>query len=173
MSTISASQTYPTYAPQKPFPERNPVSSAIDAEVAASTLSQTDATALSGALDAIDSSLSAEPGTSGGTARLDPARMQERIDGLIDDQVDGGTLTSDQAEILKGLFAAQDGPDAPDVPAPDQAGGMGEETGDVSASDLLASFIQQLQATQTGGGYAASGAAGRAQAVSLLVDFKA
>lgn len=172
MSTISANQTYRAYAPQKPPPERNPLSAAIDAEVSAGTLSQTDATALSGALDAIDASLSAERGASGSTARLDPAQMQERIDGLIDDQVEGGTLTGDQAETLKGLFAAQGGPDAVDGPPPDQAGGKGEGTGDDTASDLLASFIQQIQATQTGG-YAANGAAARAQAVSLLVDFKA
>lgn len=188
MSTISATQSYQTYAPPRPPSERNRLASAIDGEVSAGTISQTDATALSSALDSIDSSLSAERGTagSGTAARLDPAQMKDRIDGLIDDQVSGGTLTSDQAETLKSLFAEQGGRDGPGGPG--GAGGPppgpppGEDmtaeaasgtSADSSATDLLASFIQQLQASQSGSSYAAGGTAGSAQASALLFDFKA
>lgn len=193
MSTISANQSYQSHAPHRPHSERSRLSSAIDGEVSAGTISQTDATALSSALDSIDSSLSAERGTaaSGSTAsttRLDPAQMKGRIDGLIDDQVSGGTLTGDQADTLKSLFAEEGGRDGPGGlggaggpppgPPPGGADGMtadaASDTSDASsASDLLASFIQHLQASQSGGSYAASGTAGSSQASALLFDFKA
>ncbi|MFC6744332.1 hypothetical protein ACFQFG_04455 [Methylobacterium persicinum] len=46
-------------------------------------------------------------------------------------------------------------------------------TSSSSSSDLLATFIQQLQAAQsTGSGYSATGTTGSAQSSALLFDFK-
>lgn len=70
----------------------------IAAAASAGTISTTDQSALSTALDGIDSSLKSDAGGRG-------ADMKTRIDGLIDGQVSSGTLTDDQAAELKGFFA--------------------------------------------------------------------
>jgi hypothetical protein len=73
----------------------------IAAAASAGSISATDQTALSGALDTIDSALASD--RANGTK---PAEgMKDRIDGLIDDQVSKGTLTEDQAAELKAFFA--------------------------------------------------------------------
>lgn len=103
----------------------------IDAAVEAGSISATDETALETALDAIDSSLSAS-GSSGST-RLDPSEMKERIDSLIADQVENGTLTEDQAATLQSFFA-QGGP----PPVGGDAGGEGEMSIDgVGSADAM------------------------------------
>ncbi|MDP4024142.1 hypothetical protein Q8W71_16045 [Methylobacterium sp. NEAU 140] len=180
MSTIastSAAQAYAQRSPQSP----HGAPSAIDPSLSA------------------DSAGSAESGASEGTgaarARLDPASMKDRIDGLIADQVDGGSLTRDQADALETLFAgharstaasdAAGGPSGPGAPPPDpdtadaasgppSGGGSSAGTaGGSSASDLLATFIQQLQAAQAGGaGYGASGATDTGRTSALLFDFR-
>lgn len=201
MSTISANQSSQTYATQRPPPssEKSRLASAIGSEVSTGAISPTDATALTSALEAIDQSLAsdrtARPSSS--TARLDPSAMKDRIDGLIADQVSGGALTSDQADTLKELFAQQGGEGGPDgsmggaggpgraggpPPGPPPGGMQGgpddaassstSSTSGNSASDLLASFIEQLKAAQSSGTrYAASGQSAGAQASALLFDF--
>ncbi len=201
MTTISGTSAYQTFAAQRPSPPpsgKDRLTAAIDSEASTGSISRTDATALTSALDTIDSSLSADAGSSassGRAARLDPAEMQDRIDDLIADQVSSGALTEDQADTLSDLFAQQGdegGPEAagggmagpgkaggppPGPPPGDGPGGTdatSEASAGNSASDLLASFIEQLKAAQSGGaGYAASGQSGSQQASALLFDFKA
>lgn len=198
MTTISGSPGYQTYSVQRPAPPpsgKDRLASAIDGEVSAGAISQTDAAALTGALDTIDRSLSADrdaSATSSRAARLDPAEMQGRIDDLISDQVSSGALTEDQADLLSELLAQQGdegGPEAagggaggpgsvggppPGPPPGDMQGATREATAGSSVSDLLASFIEQLKAAQSSGtAYAADGQTGNQQAAALLFDFKA
>ncbi|TXN80136.1 hypothetical protein [Methylobacterium sp. WL8] len=202
ISSTTASQLQPAQRPA--HAHKNRVASEIDSQASAGTISSTDATALTSALGAIDASLksgsSAKDGASaasGGTAtaRLDPSAMKDKIDGLIADQVTSGTLTNDQATTLKSLFAEGDkkaggavggaggrpsGPPPGAPPSGDASSGLNldfaasDTTGTASTSDLLASFIKQLQATQTtGSGYASSGSASaRSSASALVVDFR-
>jgi hypothetical protein len=196
MSTI-ASTASPAFA-QRPPPRahgamKDQMASTISSEVSAGSLSSTDATALTSALTAIDSGLSAEStGTtaaSGSAAKRDPASMKDRIDGLIADQVSAGTLTDDQAGELKSLFASggrstsasrtggtaeAGGP--PPGPPPDGADADSDDgttqasaTG-ASVSDLLSSFIKQLQSVQaTGSAYGANGTNRNGTSASALV----
>ncbi|WP_375464518.1 hypothetical protein [uncultured Methylobacterium sp.] len=191
-------QPYPSQRPPHPS-EKNRLASAIGDEVSSGAITATDATALTTAVEAIDASLQADGASGGSTAsgtsteaRLDPSGAKDRIDGLIADQVTGGTLTSDQAATLKSLFAQGDGegggtriggygrggpPAAPPSDAADDASspsGTGSTGGSTSSSDdLLASFIQQLKASQSGGGYAQGGSSStRANPSALLFDFE-
>ena len=204
-STLSASTLY---ANRPPHPAKggrggNPVSEGISQALSSGSISATDASALTSALSSIDTSLSGAASTptaaSGNAARLEPGGAKAKIDGLIDDQVTGGTLTSDQADTLKSLFA-EAGPKVDDRggarghrgggdPAPDAmrvaadapssttgtgttptTTGTGNET-----SDLLSEFLKQLQSTMTSGaGYSSSGTSSASYATSsLVVDFKA
>jgi hypothetical protein len=84
----------------------------IDSAAKAGTISATDETALESALDSIDSALGAGASSSTAstaTSKLDPSGMKDRIDSLINDQVQSGALTQDQATTLQSLFA-QGGP---------------------------------------------------------------
>lgn len=123
--------------------------------------------------------------------------MKDRIDGLIDDQVTAGSLTGAQADTLKQIFArnAGGGPGdesgdrdegpvggvggrghRPHGPPPMDASSAESTTGAGASGteDLLTSFIQQLQATQSSAsGYWASGFGGSGQtSTALLFDFQ-
>lgn len=198
ISSTTASQIQPAQRPA--HAHKNRVASEIDSQASAGAISSTDATALTSALSAIDTSLksggratdgaSAASGSTA-TSRLDPSAIKDKIDGLIADQVTNGTLTADQATTLKSLFAEGDkrdggavgrpsGPPPGTPPSGGASSGLNldfaasDTTGTASTSDLLASFIKQLQATQTSGsGYASSGSASaRSNASALVVDFR-
>ncbi|NYT41182.1 hypothetical protein HZY97_10470 [Sphingomonas sp. R-74633] len=98
----------------------------ISAAASAGSISSDDQDALSSALDTIDSSLA-----SGDTRGGKPGDMKDKIDGLIDKQVESGALTDDQAAELKSFFAQ--GPDA-----------AGKQDGDTSGSDAA----QPVQGSQ-------------------------
>lgn len=103
--------------PRPPMNPRNDMDNKISAALESGSISETDATALEGALDSIDSALSS--GSSSGTSsgRLDPSGMKDRIDSLIAEQVDAGTLTQEQADELQSLFAQ--GPSGAGGPPPE------------------------------------------------------
>ncbi|MBB4837454.1 hypothetical protein HNP52_000505 [Sphingomonas kyeonggiensis] len=88
---------------QRPDP-RAQMDARIGAAASAGTISSDDQNALSSALDTIDTSLASDRASGG-----KPGDMKERINGLIDSQVESGALTDDQAEELKSFFAQ--GPD--------------------------------------------------------------
>lgn len=123
MTSISSTQ----YSHQSP---RAMMDKRISAAVSAGTISATDQTALSGALDSIDSSLSASQ--SSGTKPT--GGIKDRVDSLIADQVKAGTLTEDQASELKTIFAqgpggtpgssSADGSDSSDDMAMNGVGGV-------------------------------------------------
>jgi hypothetical protein len=179
------------------------MSDTISSALSAGTLSGTDATALTNALSSIDSSLSADRTASSSTttpAKLDPSSMKDRIDSLISDQVSSGALTSDQATELTNLFsshgqstqtsdAASDdgglsGVGGPPPGPPPGASGSGGTTDRASSAaprgssgastdDLLSTFIQQLQSSQSGSaGYGAGGTNTGTNISALLFDFQ-
>lgn len=207
MTSISSSLSGATAYANRPLPPParggrggNPVSDGIGQALSSGSITATDATALTSALSSIDTSLSGgaastSSSASTGAAKLDPRDAKSKIDGLIDDQVTGGMLTSDQADTLKALFAeagpkgahgahGHRGGQAPDdatsvaANAPSSTttgtGTTTTETGN-ETSDLLSDFLKQLQSTRTSGaGYSSSGTASASYATSsLVVDFKA
>lgn len=91
------------------YSPRTMMNQKLDAAVQSGTISATDETAMETALDAIDSSLgigsSSGSSSASATAKLDPSSMKARIDDLIQQQVDAGTLTTDQASALQSFFA--------------------------------------------------------------------
>lgn len=88
-----------------PMSPRNDMDNKISAALEAGSISETDATALESALDSIDSALGSGSSSGTSSSKLDPSEMKDRIDSLISDQVDAGTLTEDQAAELQSLFA--------------------------------------------------------------------
>lgn len=190
MTSVSSTQTSATFQAQRPPPSRgNPVAQAIASEVSTGGISATDGTALTDALDSIDSSLKSESSNATGrtSTRLDPSQIEDTIGSLIEDQVSSGDLTTDQAETLKTLFEANasgrggvggaGGTGArPAGPPPSEVEAQSASSStDMSAgvSELLDSFMTTLQESQTSAsGYAASGAkASGASASALLFDF--
>jgi hypothetical protein len=75
---------------------------ALQSAVSAGSVKSTDQSALSSAIDDIGSAMKA-----GGppTAATTPTAMKTKVDGLIDQEVTDGKLTSDQATELKSVFA--------------------------------------------------------------------
>ncbi len=100
----------------------------ISAQQQAGSLSATDASALTSAVQDIDQAMSGASGTSGtgaGGTRLDPALARSRMDDLIGAEVTKGTLTSDQATTLKNLLSSHKGSDRDG----DRGGDLGGDLG--------------------------------------------
>lgn len=196
MTAISGSNAAQMFRPPPGGRER--IDDRIEQGVSSGSISATDATALSSALDSIDAGLSADASGTGSTgssnraSRPDPAAMKAKIDGLIADQVSAGTLTSDQADTLKSLFSgggdAARGPGGPGGPSgPPPSGAAGGDTArdgssesttsdvNAAASKLISDFLSQLQSSLgNGGSYGATGASsGNRTATSLVMDFDA
>ncbi len=190
MTSVGTTGTSTLFQTQRtPPPRGNPVAQAISRQVSTGSISSADGTALSGALASIDASLeSGRSGSGSGATRLDPSQIQDRIGGLIDDQVSSGSLTSDQAETLRSLFEADasgqgragaaSGPGGP-PPGPPPAGGeeaaSSSTESSASLSDLLDTFMTSLQASQSKAlSYASSGTPSPGSgAGALLFDFMA
>ena len=144
----------------------------IAAAVSSGTISSTDQKALSSTLDTIDQALSSDK-----SAGKDPSGMKDRIDALIQQQVDSGALSQDQADELDSFFAqgaeGKGGPGGPRGPGGMQgppppadasesddsdddatsAATSSASTGntpDTSDLDSLISFLSQLRDTLHG-----------------------
>jgi hypothetical protein len=154
-------------------------------EVSSGTVSSSDETALSSALDDIDSSLKADASSNSGPPS--PADMKSKIDDLISAEVKNGKLTSDQADELKNLFAkamphgpgGPGGPGGPSGPEGSADASSGDQTRDTksassdsSTSTLLQDFLKLIQDAQNTTGYSASGDTQKTLS-ALLVSFQA
>ncbi|GEO99018.1 hypothetical protein [Methylobacterium haplocladii] len=194
MSTVSSASAMAFTSPKQRLLD------SITSQVSAGKISSTDETALDSAVESIDSALSSGSGRSSASAKLGPSDMKSRIDDLISQQVGSGTLTSDQAETLKQVFAQgseghggkgghgevgrSGGPPPGPPPADDTApsdpfadpstSASGSTTGQ-SAGDILASFMKQLQSAQNQpSGYGANATSGGSRSASaLLLNFEA
>ncbi len=155
----------------------------LDSEISSGTIQESDRSALEDAFDAIDQAMQANRPTEGSGRPSSPQDMQQKLADLVDEQVDAGTLTSDQADELKQLFASaapQGGPGGPGGgpggPPPPES----EEAADAASSStssssdlakLLEEFLKQLQekksSTTT---YGAGGATSSSSLTSLVLD---
>jgi hypothetical protein len=157
----------------------------ISAAVSAGSISTDDQEALGNALDAIDATLSASR-TSGARPSGD---MKARMDSLIDQQVEAGTLTDEQAEELKELFAAGPASGVQGLGGPGGPGGMGcaggpppssgsedddDETEAAAAQlDAIMAFLENLRNSLSNGLYGESGTTSGGGNSGLVVDTQA
>jgi hypothetical protein len=159
----------------------------LSTEVQAGAVKSADQDVLSSALDTIDAALKADQTSQSSSAHPAPSEFRKKIDDLISQQVVEGTLTSDQAKELQGLFknsdpgkgAGQGGP-PPSGGAPDQSASSASSsnnTGSSSSSDsakrLLAEFLANLQSQQgQGQSYGSTGTSNASATRSLLLNFQ-
>lgn len=180
MTSITSSAMF-----QRPSP-RDMMQNELLSEVSSGKISSDDKDALSAALDTIDAAMQTSRPAIGGGKPPSPDEMKAKIDGLIQDQVDSGALTSEQAEELKGVFANAMPPRGPGGPGgPGGAGGPNgadsvdgtSETSDSGSSndvaDLVADFIKMLQEAKGSNSYGDSGDALLSDISALLVDYQA
>lgn len=162
----------------------------LQAELTSGKISSGDQDALSAALDSIDQSMQADRGSASSGTRPSPDDMKSKIDDLISAQVSSGTLTSDQADELKGVFEAAfaDGPGgARGAGGPPPGGGPGgpppSDSSDDSDSstdltDIMQQFLNSLKQSleaSTSSAYSASGTTASGTTASftaLLVDYR-
>jgi hypothetical protein len=166
ISALSNSATSTTY--QTPLQK---LEAELQTEVNNGTVSSSDESALSSALQDIDLAVQASR-SSDQTSGTKPSRsdIHSKIDDLIQNEVSSGKLTSDQATELKGVFQAAfaQGPGGPPPPPPSDGSTSFSSTGASSSSssstttsssdksstdsssdvaDLLQQFLQVLQSS--------------------------
>ncbi|MFN4127282.1 hypothetical protein [Pannonibacter indicus] len=140
--------------------------SKLTEQVSSGEITSSDMDAMLSALEAIDSEMG--PGGSAPSAPPSREEMQTKLESLLSEQVEAGTLTQDQADELASLF--ESGEMAP-PPPPGGGGGMPPMTeDDDTTEDILAKLLEELQ-TKTG--YSASGTNTVASSTSLIVDYTA
>jgi hypothetical protein len=179
-TTISSS----SFGSQRLSP-RDLLQNSLTSQVASGKIDGADKDALSAALDTIDSAMRAERGSfsSARTAPPSPDQAKAKVDGLIDAQVESGSLTSEQADGLKQLFADTfaNGPGGPGGPPPGPPPGGGEDgtttsltitSDDADVTRALQDFLKQLQ-EKLGSGYSASGQSSGSSGSSVLFDISA
>ncbi|WP_315754157.1 MULTISPECIES: hypothetical protein [unclassified Bradyrhizobium] len=158
-------------------------------EVSAGKVSSTDQTALSSALDDIDSALKSGGNSSSSSSTSStppsPEEMQSKIDDLIQSEVDSGKLTSDQATELKTVFAnafsgggAGGPPPAPtsDESSTDTTSSTSSSSSSSQVEELLKKLLEALQSSNSSktSSYSASGTSSSSpSSKSLVVDFSA
>jgi len=159
----------------------------LSSEISAGTISSADGSALSSALDDIDTAMQSDRASATGGQPPSPADMKKKIDGLIASEVQNGKLTDDQATELQNVFAKafQNGGPGGGPGGPGGPGGAGG-TSSASSSDssgtqsssssdnttqLLQDFLKLLQDSQGTTGYDASGDA-QSKLTSLLVNYQ-
>jgi len=167
----------------------------LQSEVSSGAISANDQSALSSALDDIDSTLRGQRPESGST-RPSPSDMKSKINDLIANEVQNGKLTSDQADELKNVFAKAfshggDGAGGPSGSGgPTGSGGQGGQgescaaggSGNASASSgsadqlsqLLSDFLKSVQQSLSQSStYDSSGDTGSVSIAALVVNYQA
>lgn len=154
----------------------------LESQIASGEIAATDESALESALDTIDEAMKSGASSTASTPPK-PGDMEDKIAALIDRQVEAGTLTSDQAEELKELFASAApqgdrgpvGAGGPPPPPPqggtDEASGASSSTSADQLASLLADFLKQLRETTAGtAGYSTDGSSKTTSASALVLD---
>ena len=99
MTSISAASSSAYLSPLQKLQDE------LQAEVNSGAISSSDQSALSSALNDINSSLqSGGASNQAGGSSSSPGDLKSKIDGLIANEVSSGKLTSDQATELQGVF---------------------------------------------------------------------
>jgi len=181
-TTISSS----SFGSQRLSP-RDLLQNSLTSQVASGKIDASDQDALSAALDTIDAAMKPERGSfsSTRTAPPSPDEAKTKVEGLIDAQVEAGSLTSQQADELKQLFSDTfaNGPGGPrhGGPPPGPPPGEGEDgattsltitSNDSDVTKALQDFLKQLQ-DKLGSGYSASGQSSSSSSSSVLFDISA
>jgi hypothetical protein len=171
----------------------------LQSEVSNGTISSSDQSALTTALQDIDTALqqSKSSDQSSGT-RPSKDGLKSKIDDLIAGEVSNGTLTSDQADELKGVFqsAFGKGPGGPGgahgaggpppgpPPSDDGSSDSSSSTDSTSSSStdsstakILEQFLQALQQSQSSSSssYSANGTTSSSSSTdisALLIDYQ-
>ncbi|QJU58948.1 hypothetical protein HL653_15275 [Sphingomonas sp. AP4-R1] len=181
MSSISGSMS--TAAMMSP---NDRMKLALQSAVSAGSVKSTDQSALSSALDDIDAAMKSSGPPAAGTS---PSAMKTKVEGLIDQEVSDGKLTSDQATELKSVFAQAaskmghhhgaggpppiddgTGTTATDATATDATASTDSTK---SAIDQLISFLQTLEkSVSSSSTYGATGTstASTSSPTSMLID---
>ena len=175
----------------------------LQSEVSSGAISSSDQTALSSALTDIDTALQdSRAGDQSSGTRPSPGDLQSKISDLISSEVSSGTLTSDQATELQGVFKAAfaNGPGgAGGPPGAGQAGGPSggpppggppptdgssstdgtdNSSSSTSVDDILKQFLQLLQnslSASSSTSYSATGNSTNSTATAssaLLIDYQ-
>lgn len=150
-----------------PPPPQQSIKDQLDEQVAAGEITSDDEDAMLSALEAIKDDMAPDGLPAPGSEPPSKEEMQAKLEGLLSDQVEAGTLTQDQADELAELFESGDvgPPPPPPGDGPGEAGGSGSDS-----EDLIAKLLEDLQ-QQTG--YSESGDSTSNSASSLLVDYLA
>jgi hypothetical protein len=144
----------------------------ISAAASAGTIGTDDQAALNGAPDSIDTSLAAES--------AGPGDMKAKIGGLIDGQVDSGTLSEDQAAELRDFFAQ--GPAGGPPPSNGDSADSSSRTTQISEAaarklDAMGAFLQKLRDSAASGsnvyGSNAGTSSNGSSATGWVIDSKA
>jgi hypothetical protein len=184
MSSISAASAGNYQSPLQRLQQQ------LQADVSDGTIAASDQSALSTALQDIDTAMQADRSSdqSSGT-RPSKDDMKSKIDDLIGKEVSNGTLTSDQADELKGVFQSAfakgpggaggaGGPPPGPPPSGDDSSDSSstDSTGstDSTTADILKQFLQGLQQSQSSqSSYGANGNSSSSSDFSaLLIDYK-
>lgn len=190
MTSISAASSSTYQSPLQKLQQE------LQAEVADGTISSGDQDALSSALTDIDSSLT--PGGSQSGTKTSSGDVKSKIDDLINSQVSGGQLTTDQATELKNVFqqafaSGAGGPGGggggpggpggaggpPPGPPPSDSSSTDSTDSSTDASDVLQKFLESLkESTQgsTASSYSATGTTASSSSTAssysaLLIDY--
>lgn len=120
-------------ASQQSFSPLKMLQTELASEVKAGTISSSDQSALSSALDDIDQAMQSSKPSAG--SRPSPDEMKSKIDDLIAGEVSSGKLTSEQADELKNVFSSafKGGPGGAGGPPP--GGGAGGAGGSKSSEE--------------------------------------
>lgn len=184
MTSISSTTAY-----QSPLSR---LQSTLQSEISAGSIQSSDQDALSTALKSIDETLSSgRKSETSASQPPSPDEMKSKIADLIQQQVDAGTLTSDQASELADVFddtfskGAQGaggppqgaGGPPPGGPPPSGEGQSTKETDESSSSGTtIADILKELQEAIASGNqssYSASGTTTSSSATSYLFDLVA
>jgi hypothetical protein len=179
--TISSATSTSSYSPLDLLKQE------LAKEVSAGTISSSDQSALSSALNDIDSALKSGADSSSSLASgtsASPQDMKSKIDDLIQNEVSSGKLTSAQATELKNVFAnafsgqAQGaGGPPPSASGADDASSDDSSTSSSSSStsdttELLKELLAALQKSNsqsTSSSYGANGTTSSAASSTSLV----
>jgi hypothetical protein len=154
-------------------------------EVSAGTVSSSDQSALSSALDDIDSALKNGASSSSSSGSAAPQDMKSKIDDLIQSEVSSGKLTSDQATELKSVFANAFSGHAPGAGGPPPSASGADDSGSSDSSttpsstatdttELLKELLAALQKSisQSPSSYGANGTtSSNATGTSLVLNY--
>jgi len=195
MTSIAATGTTGYLSP------RDRLQNELLSEVSSGSISSSDQSALSSALDDIDQSLKSDRANNGqASGPPSPDQMKSKIDDLINGEVQNGKLTSAQATELQNVFSSAFSKGGPGGPGGagghhgHHGGGAGAagDSDNSSAADTLLSALNSSSNDATSSsdsadsliqtflqslkdaqqtGYTASGNAGASASNALVLDF--